>query len=406
VSGRFREWVPVAGWEVKRMLMRSDFVISTVLVPVLMVGAGLVVSRIKERDAKRVREIAVVRVDAEGRARGDSLPPLAGYRWTSPAADSAGAEALARAVRAGRAEGAVVLPPDFSAGGAGVEFVVRREGAAWRARVERHVTTVARLERALGRPLAPGEFARLTDTLGTRVRVAEPRTGTSRGDQAAAGVFAVVLIAAIFGTNMYLAIGITAEKQSRVTEVIVSAIRPQSWIDGKIVAYTVIGLAQPLLWAVGGLVAMTLMSWRLPPAVNPWTLTAFALFLVGGFVFYVALYALVLATVKDLQSTSKLQAYLIFLPVLPLMFLEAAIESPEAVWLRVLSQAPPFSPMLMPSRVAVGGAEAWEVALALALLGVAAWYMRRAAGAAFRVAMLMYGKELTLPELVRWSKEA
>lgn len=405
MRSRFREWVPVAGWELKRMLQRTDFVVSTLLVPVLMIGVSLVLGRMRESDAKRVREIAVVRLDADGRATGDSLPPLAGIRWTVPLGDSARVEALAAAVRRGRPAGAVVLPADFAKGGP-VEFVVRREGASWRARVERHVTTLARLERALGRPLAPGEFARLTDTLSTRERVAEPRSGTSRGDQVAAGVLAIVLLMAIFGTNMYLAIGITAEKQSRVTEVIVSAISPQSWIDGKIVAYTIIGLAQPLLWTIGGVIATLLMSWRLPPAVNPWTLTVFTLYLLAGFVFYVSLYAMVLATVKDLQSTSKLQAYLIFLPVVPLLLLERAIESPEATWMMVLSQVPPFSPTLMPIRVAVGGAQPWEVGLGFVLLAVAAWYMRKAAGTAFRVGMLMYGKELTLPELVRWSKEA
>lgn len=405
MRSRFREWAPVAGWEIKRMLMRTDFVVSTFLVPVLLVGASVVVARLKERDVKRVRTIAVVRLDDRGAVTGDSLPPLAGFRWTTPRGDSARAEALAAAVKAGRPEGAVVLPADFARGGE-VEFVVKRERPGWRAAVLRHVTTLARLERTAGRAIGPAEFARLTDTLGVRERVAEPRSGTSRGDQAAAVVLALVLLMAVFGTNMYLAIGITGEKQARVTEVIVSAISPQSWIDGKIVAYTIIGLAQPVIWSVGGVIAVLLMSWRLPPAVNPWTLTVFTLYLLVGFVFYVGLYALVLATVKDLQSTSKFQAYLIFLPMVPLLFLEGAIETPEATWMAVLSQVPAFSPTLMPIRVAMGGAQPWEVGLGLVLLAVAAGFMRKAAGAAFRVGMLMYGKELTLPELVRWSKEA
>lgn len=401
----FREWVPVAGWEIKRMLMRTDFVVSTLLVPVLMLGAGFVVSWMKQRDAKQVRTIAVVRLDERGAVTGDSLPPLAGYRWTLPAGDAARPEALAEAVKTGDPLGAVILPADLVRGGP-VEFVVRRERPGWRRAVLGHVTTLTRLERASGRTLTAAEFARLTDTLSVQERVAEPRSGTSRGDQAAAGVMAVLLLMAVFGTNMYLAIGITAEKQSRVTEVIVSAISPQSWIDGKIVAYTLIGLAQPVLWTFAGIAAVLLMSWQLPPAVNPVTLTVFALYLLVGFVFYVALFSLVLATVKDLQSTSKFQAYLIFLPVLPMLFLEGALESPEAPWVMALSQVPAFSPTLMPIRVAVGGAQPWEVALGLVLLAAAAWYMRKAAGTAFRVAMLMYGKELTLPELVRWSKEA
>lgn len=401
----FREWVPVAQWELKRMLLRTDFVISTLLVPVLMVAFSYGVGWFKMRDAKRVRTVAAVRMNASGVATRDSLPPLKGVRWAIPPAESTSAEALAAAVLARRYDGAVQLPANFATGDE-VTIHVLREGMQWRRRVEAHVTTLARLERAAGRALAPAEFAAFTDSLAVREALAGPRQATSRADRAAAFVMAILLVVAVFGTNMYLAIGISGEKQSRVTEVIVSAISPQAWIDGKIVAYTIIGLAQPVLWTLGGLVAMALMSWQVPPAVNPWTLVVFALYLLLGFVFFVALYALVLATVKDLQSTTKLQAYLIFLPVAPMMFMEAAVENPEAPWMAVLSQVPAFSPTLMPIRVAMGGAQPWEVVLGLALLAAAAWYMRKAAGIAFRVGMLMYGKELTLPELVRWSRES
>jgi ABC-2 type transport system permease protein len=405
MRSRFHEWLPVAGWEIKRMLLRTDFVVSTLLLPVLLVGVSFGAVWFKEREAKRVRVIAVVRLDEQGNVTGDALPPLTGFRWTTPRGDSASAGALAAAVKRGEGEGALILPGDFSRGGP-VEFVVKRERPGWRVQVERHVTTLARLERATGHALGAVEFARLTDTLRVSERMAEPRSGTSRGDRFAALVLAMVLFMAVFGTNMYLAIGITGEKQSRVTEVIISAISPQSWIDGKIVAYTIIGLAQPLIWTMGGGIAAVLMSWRPPPAVNPWTLTVFTLYLLLGFVLYVGLFAVVLATVKDLQSTAKIQAYLIFLPMMPILFLKRALDSPEALWVALLSQVPAFSPTLMPVRVAVGGARPWEAGLGLVLLALAAWYMRKAAGTAFRVGMLMYGKELTLPELVRWSKEA
>lgn len=70
-----------------------------------------------------------------------------------------------------------------------------------------------------------------------------------------------------------------------------------------------------------------------------------------------------------------------------------------------MSQVPLFSPMLMPMRMMVGAAQPWELALGLVLLTGSALLFRRAAGAAFRIGMLMYGKELTLPELWRWSRE-
>jgi hypothetical protein len=52
----------------------------------------------------------------------------------------------------------------------------------------------------------------------------------------------------------------------------------------------------------------------------------------------------------------------------------------------------------------VNGAAPWEVATGLVILLVSFHFVRLAAGHAFRVAMLMYGKELTLPELWRWAR--
>jgi ABC-2 type transport system permease protein len=404
MSKRFVEWMPVAGWEIKRMLMRMDFVISTLLIPVIFVGIGFFMAWTRTRSEHTVTRIAVVRLDAGGTATGDSLPALPGIAWVTPTGADATVDALVQAVRAKQFEGAVVIPADYARGGE-IEYVVRREHPGWKGKVEGHVVTLARLERAAGRGVSVSEFDGMTAALTGRERVAEPRSGTARGDRIAAMVMALFLATAIFGTNMYLAIGISGEKAARVTEVIVSAIRPQSWIDGKIVGYTVIGLVQPVVWFVAGAIAMVAMSWQLPPSMNPWTLTVFGVFTVLGFAFYVAFFALILATVKDLQSTQKFQAYLILVPMLPLFFIEPVLETPDATWIAVLSHVPTFSPVMMPMRVALGGAQPWEPALALVLLAAGAWLMRKAAGTAFRIGMLMYGKELTLPELVRWAKQ-
>ena len=69
-----------------------------------------------------------------------------------------------------------------------------------------------------------------------------------------------------------------------------------------------------------------------------------------------------------------------------------------------LSWVPLFSPTLMPARMALGAVAPWEHAIALVLLAAATWLMRLAAGHALRIGMLMYGKELNLPELVRWAR--
>jgi ABC-2 type transport system permease protein len=402
--------MPVAVWEVMRTLRRKDFVVSTLLLPVLMMGTFFVIAWLRQRESRQVTRIAVVRLDAPGGDNvaghaGEPLPPLKGFAWVVPEPAERTVESLRRWVQERKVGGALVIPADFANGGK-VQVIVRRESPGWRSKVARHLLEQARLARAASRGLGAQDLERFDEPVAMEEQVTHPSGRSSRGDRIAAASLVMLLITALFITNSYLAIGISGEKQARVTEVVVSAIRPQSWMDGKIAAYTAIGLAQAAAWGASVVGVVVIFGRTLPPAVNPGALAVFVLFMALGFLFYTSLYALVMATIKDLQSTSKFQAYLIFLPVAPLFFIESMIDNPDAAWAVALSLVPFFSPIMVPARLALGGAAAWEVAAALALLVVAVHLMRLAAGHAFRIGMLMYGKELSLPELMRWAKEA
>jgi ABC-2 type transport system permease protein len=396
--------VPVAIWELNRMLRRKDFLVSVLLTPVIALGAGLVMNWVKKRQDRQEYRIAVVRplgtpVDTTARP----LPPLEKFTWVPMSGADATPEAVKAAIQRRDVEGAVVLRADFADSGK-VKLLVRREAPGWKKRVTPALQAEARRMRAATRGLGTDDLARIDAPIELEEELALPRAPTTRGDRLAALLSMVLVMMSIFISGSYLNIGITGEKQSRMTEVIVSAIRPQSWIDGKIVAYTLIGLVQVALWAASGMVIAMFFAYGLPPRMNVGLLAMFGLFTLLGLTFYTALYAVIAATIKDLQSTQKFQAYLFFLPMIPLFFVDAAVETPDAPWVSAVSLLPPFAPMLMPMRVAMAGAAPWEPAVALIGLVLASWFMRLAAGHAFRIGMLMYGKELTLPELARWAK--
>ncbi len=400
------DWLPVARWECRRTLLRKDFIFSVLFLPILMVGVGYLIGWFKARDEKQVHKVAVVAYQASGDVRERPLPTRKGFEWVVPPAAEQTREALLVAVRDKRYAGAVLLSVDFAERG-GVEIIVRRSTPGWKKKLEQEVQAQARRERAAALGIDTTALARLDRALVTTEVVAISAGKVSKVDRVAAFLIVALLIASLFVSTSYMAIGITGEKQARVTEVIVSAIPPQAWIDGKIVAYTVIGVAQAVLWVgVPALLPLFLPMVPLPTGVNPAMLAVSAVLFVLGMMLYVCLFALILSTIKDLQSTSKLQAYLYFLPVIPFWFLEPAIENPDTLWVVIISQVPFFSPFLIPGRMTVGGVAPWEIALAIVLLLIGVWFLRRAAGVAFRVAMLMYGKEVSLPELLRWAKQA
>ena len=400
-SPRF-PWWPVAIWEFYRTVVRKDFLISILLVPVFAVGVAFFTAWLEDCEEGRMKRVAVAWTDQATGA--PQLPELEGFAWVPLEGDSASREAIRERLESKDIEGAVLLPTRYAFDGGG-ELLVRRLDSPWKRSLERHLTGWARVERAAERGLTEGDL----EAIDERVVLAESSPlpqPSGKGERIVGAVVVIFLLLTIFVTGAYMGIGITGEKQARVTEVIISAVSPQAWIDGKILAYTAIGLLQAGIWGLSGALFLIFSAWAFPETLRLTFLPIAFAYAILGLLFYTSFFAFIYATIKDLQSTSKFQAYLYFLPFIPIIVLDPAISNPEALYIVLLSLFPPFAPMLMPMRFAIGGAALWEVGVGLLLLAAATYGMRRLAGQAFRIGMLMYGKELSLPELLRWAKES
>ena len=393
------EWWPVTVWELRRMLKRADFVISVLLVPVLAVGTGLLMAWIATRAQRETVTVAVVRAD------GATLPDLKRFRFVVPPPDARDAAALTAAVRARTWDAALIVPADWHDGGR-PELILRAATPGWKAQLADHLQGIARRERAAAAGVTAERLEQFDAPVALAERVANPEHRGSRGDRVVAMMLMLLLTVSLFTAVSYMIVGISGEKAARVTEVVVSAIRPQSWMDGKIVAYTIIALVLFAIWGASALVAAASFRLPLPTSISPWTVVFGLIFAVLGAAFWAAGFAALMATLKDFQSASKLQGNLFMLPFIPLALAGPLLDNPEAGWVIATATIPLFSPSMFPMLVSLGAVSAWQIALALVLLVAAIWAMRRFAGYAFRVGMLMYGKDVTLPELIRWSKSA
>jgi ABC-2 type transport system permease protein len=111
------------------------------------------------------------------------------------------------------------------------------------------------------------------------------------------------------------------------------------------------------------------------------------------------------ATINDPNVSSR--TTVLFLPLVPLIAgAIVTFKAPDSMLTRVLGLIPLTSPSALPVRIILTDVSIWEIALSLVVLFIATWSMRIVAGRIFRVGMLMYGKEPTLRELLRWMKEA
>jgi ABC-2 type transport system permease protein len=393
-----RAWWIVASWELRRTLRRVDFIVSVLLTPALVLGALAGTAWLEQRSRNRIHTIVVA-----GDRDLPKLYPLQGVRWVEVGPAETQRAALLRAVRERRYDGVLFVPADLATGGR-PELVVRREIPRVQRRIAEFLSTAAREQRAAASGLDSVALARLDAKVELAVTPVDAQARGSRADRMVAIVLMFLVVTVTFVAGSYAMIGISAEKQARVTEVVVSAIPAQAWMDGKILAYSVLGLITGFVWSLSGVWLLMSTMPTVPSSINLTTAAASVLYGTLGFALYVAFFAGVMATLKDFHSAAKLQGDFLILPILPVFLLSPILESPEAAFATVVSLIPLFSPTLMPMRIALGQVPAWQIVLGLLLLAGAVWGMRRVAGMAFRIGMLMYGKDVNLPEIIRLAK--
>ncbi len=210
------------------------------------------------------------------------------------------------------------------------------------------------------------------------------------------------------------------EKTSRVVEIVISSMRPDQLMLGKILGVGAVGLTQLAIW---GLAGTLIVSAGIPAllAANPTFAQAaelraflpgvgylglFLVFFLGGYFMYSGLYAAVGAMCNTDEEAQQAQMPVILLLVVPIIFVTGVIDSPNAPLSVGLSLFPLFSPILMFARAATGAAPLWQVGLSVVGMALAVIAIAWVAGRIYKVGILMAGKRPTLPELLRWVREA
>jgi len=226
--------------------------------------------------------------------------------------------------------------------------------------------------------------------------------------------FALTLYMMFLVYGQMIARGVLEEKTSDIVEIMVSSVRPREMMMGKILGVGAVGLTQVAIWGVVILAfslyglasaapALAEMGVDLTNFEFPWFLTVMALvYFLLGYLFYAGMFAGAGAMLGNEQDVQQVMLPVVLPIVVPIMVLPAVVETPDAMWVVILSLIPYFSPILMTVRIAVGHAETWQVVLSVALLVVSVGVVARVAGRIYRLGILMKGKRPNLPELMRW----
>jgi ABC-2 type transport system permease protein len=278
------------------------------------------------------------------------------------------------------------------------------------------------LSRALTRAMAEQQLAgrgvtnQQADELFRPVKLEMARMENGLESKANSGMFFL-----IFGMVMllYMAVlfygvsvmrSVMEEKNTRIMEVLLSSTTSTELMTGKLLGVGAVGLTQMIIWMVmAGTLALP--SLAMYPSlseihISPFTLAAFVVFFLLGYLLYSAIFAGIGASVTTEQEGQQLQLIIVLPLVIAVFMMGPIIRAPDssiAVW---TSMIPFLSPLLMFARIAVQPPAMWQIALSLILLVATIVGILLLCARIYRVGVLMYGKQPTLPEIIKWLKYA
>jgi len=319
-------------------------------------------------------------------------------------------------LRAKDLDGYLVLPQDFVAHGK-AEFFNNNPGDELSRRILQSVLTRAvREQRLIEAQVAPETRQGLFQP----IELQSVKIGATGEERDSGGGFILV-----FGVGfiMYLAIlmygqvilgAVIEEKETRIAEILFSSVRPFTLMMGKLVGVSLVALTQLAIWAtafsVFALYGVNLLASRGLKAGIPnipfVQYVYFGLFFLLGYFIYATIYALVGSMVTTTQEGGQLAMPIILILVVSFYLFLPVSRSPDSSFSFWVSIIPFSAPVAMLVRIVTRTPPFWQIALSLLIGFGTVLSIMWVAARIYRVGMLMYGKRASIPEALRWARQA
>jgi ABC-2 type transport system permease protein len=261
--------------------------------------------------------------------------------------------------------------------------------------------------------------------------------GEKTGAEGAARLMAIALgmliyiVLLIYGSMVMR--GVMEEKMNRISEVIVSSVKPFQLMLGKIIGIGAVGITQFLIWIVLIAVLTSVL-----PAFGPdmakqiaddgtgamneaakasvvaeitqglkslpigLILFTFLFYFIGGYLVYASLFAAIGSVSEDLQDAQQLMFPVMMPIILGFVILTKAMQEPNGGLALFGSMFPLTSPIVMIGRIPFG-VPIWELLASMAILVLFFLFCTWLAGRIYRTGILMYGKKGSWKEMVKWA---
>jgi ABC-2 type transport system permease protein len=406
---------------IQRVRTRS-FVVMTVVIPVLMVGYVLFLMAMNRVGASNTANIAVI--DLSGKVAAQLAPELkrplqngrpqfkADFVAATPITLAAAETALRRRVASGNLDGFLIIPADVLQSNVAVYHSKNAAALAQQQWLETDLAGVVNRVRLEQAGIPPSQLDRYQSHFDLKI-FKLTGSGAEREDSGqtfmAALAMTMLLYIALLQYGTAIMRSVVQEKVNRVAELMLAATDPFTMMLGKIVGVGAAGLTQLAIWTVC-LAAIAFyagaMAGRLTFQVPAIVWIFFVIYFLLGFLVYAGLYAAIGAIVTNEQESQQTQLPVTLLIVVGFIVAITVLQDPANHLALIFSEVPLFTPVVMIARMAVSSPPVWQIALSIVLCLITIAVLARLAAKVYRVGILMTGKRATLPELVRWLRQA
>lgn len=220
-------------------------------------------------------------------------------------------------------------------------------------------------------------------------------------------VMIIFLFMAIMTSGNMIASEITAEKSSRVMEILITSVSPLKQMFGKIFGMFVVVIVQVTFY-----LAVILTNISMPhnkgalgnldidlSLVDPILLIYALLFFLTGFFLFATLYAAVGSIVSRTEDLGQAVMPLTFVSLAGFYIAIFSISAPDSMLVKVTSYIPVFSPFVMLLRLGLTDVPMWQTLLSFGILLVSIYAAVYISAKIYRTGVLMYGKRPSLKEI-------
>ena len=242
----------------------------------------------------------------------------------------------------------------------------------------------------------------------------------------------IYMILLIYGTMVMR--GVMEEKTSRIAEVIISSVKPFQLMLGKIIGIGAVGVTQFLIWIILMLVLQAIIPAVFPSLSTQMTdqaamggavagepnmlatvteglnslpvgliLFCFLFYFIGGYLLYASMFAAIGSVVSEDQQEAQQLVFPVMMPIiLAFVIMVRAIAEPNSSLAIFGSLFPLTSPIVMMGRITYD-VPWWQLITSMILLILGFIFFTWLTAKIYRTGILLYGKRITWKEMIRWA---